>query len=98
MRERFFLCLVLLYISQVASAKIRLPEIVGDGMVLQQSTKARIWGWSDPGSVVEIKASWGEKNYSTKASADSTWEVALETPAADLREYEIEIRSGGKNC
>lgn len=94
MRVRFFLCLALIYISQIASAKIRLPEIVGDGMVLQQSTKARIWGWSDPGSVVEVKVSWGEKKYSVKALADSTWEVALETPAADLREHEIEISSG----
>ncbi len=94
MRERFFLCLVLLYISQMASAKIRLPEIVGDGMVLQQSAKARIWGWSDPGSVVEVKASWGDRVYTAKVLADSTWEVALLTPAAGLREYDIVIRSG----
>ena len=26
------------------SAKITLPEIIGDNMVLQQDTKVRIWG------------------------------------------------------
>ena len=30
--------------SSAAMAEITLPDIVGDNMVLQQNTEARIWG------------------------------------------------------
>ncbi|MGM9789899.1 MAG: hypothetical protein ACI3Y9_06290 [Candidatus Cryptobacteroides sp.] len=31
------------------SAKVTLPEIIGDNMVLQQQAEARIWGKATPG-------------------------------------------------
>ena len=29
-------------------AKVRLPHIICDNMVLQQQTEARLWGWTQP--------------------------------------------------
>ena len=28
-----------------SQAKVRLPHLIGDNMVLQQQTDARLWGW-----------------------------------------------------
>lgn len=31
-----------------ARAAVRLPHVLGDGMVLQQQSSARLWGWATP--------------------------------------------------
>ena len=42
-----------------AGAKVRLPAVVGDNMVLQQATDVKVWGWAAPGSEVRVAPSWG---------------------------------------
>lgn len=37
-----------IFIGQPAEAKITLPEIFSDNMVLQCSDEAAIWGWAAP--------------------------------------------------
>jgi sialate O-acetylesterase len=39
----------------VASAQVKIPRLVGDGMVLQRDMPIRIWGWASPGEKVTIK-------------------------------------------
>jgi sialate O-acetylesterase len=46
-------CLTLL-IQQPAIAKVTLPSLIGDNMVLQSGQKVRIWGRGDPGERVSI--------------------------------------------
>ena len=43
-------------------AKVKLPSLVGDNMVLQQQTNARLWGWAAPGATVRVTTSWDGKN------------------------------------
>ena len=45
------LCLAL----QPASATVRLPKLISDGMVLQRDTKLKIWGWATAGEQIKIK-------------------------------------------
>ena len=40
-----------------AQAKVRLPHLIGDNMVLQQQTDARLWGWAKPGKTVKVSTS-----------------------------------------
>ena len=40
-----------------AKAKIVLPDLVSDNMVLQQQTEARLWGKATPKSTVEVRCS-----------------------------------------
>ena len=40
--------------ASAAQAKVRLPHIVGDGMVLQQQSGAHLWGWDKPGKTVKV--------------------------------------------
>ena len=65
-----------------AAGKVRLPALIGNGMVLQQNSEATLWGRADPGKKITVKTSWGKKKYTATAAADSTWEVKVRTIAA----------------
>ncbi len=40
--------------SVLAAKALVLPEIIGDNMILQQQTKAKLWGWAKPNATVEL--------------------------------------------
>lgn len=40
--------------SSLASAKVTLPALVSDGMVLQQKAPVRVWGWAADGEKVTV--------------------------------------------
>ncbi len=46
---------VLLAVSAVVCAEVRLPKIFGSNMVLQQKSIIKIWGYADPGEKVKVK-------------------------------------------
>lgn len=51
---------MLLGISSV-EAKVTLPSIISDNMVLQAQTKVCIWGKAAPGENISVAPSWNEK-------------------------------------
>ena len=76
------------------NAKVELPSIFADGMVLQQNTDVAFWGKAKPGSKVKISASWKEK-VSTTASDEGKWMVTLPTPAAcAYNAYSVTVDDG----
>ncbi|MDE6160328.1 MAG: sialate O-acetylesterase [Muribaculaceae bacterium] len=83
--------------AATATAEIQLPEIVGDNMVLQQQTDARIWGWATPGSKIEARASWmpADATVSATAGTDSLWTLTLPTGAAGYEPQSIDISGDG---
>ena len=74
--------LLSLVASLTAEAKVTLPAIFSDNMVLQQRTQVNVWGKAAPGERVTIKASWADKAVTTKAAANGKWTVKLKTPDA----------------
>ncbi len=56
-------------------AHIRLPQLIGDGMVLQRDTKLKIWGWADPGEKVSVV--FNGKKETTVTNMDGRWLVLL---------------------
>ena len=56
------LLLSMLMTSQFTEAKVKLPSIISDGMVMQQQSDVRLWGSADPQTNITISTSWGEKN------------------------------------
>ena len=48
-------------------AKVKLPALVGDNMVLQQQANARLWGWAAPGATVRVTTSWDGKTVTCRA-------------------------------
>jgi sialate O-acetylesterase len=63
-------------------ADVKLPKIFSDGMVMQQQTKANLWGTATAGKNVVVTTGWNKKKYTVKADADGKWSLAIETPEA----------------
>ncbi|MBW3540286.1 MAG: sialate O-acetylesterase [Planctomycetes bacterium] len=59
-----------------AMADVKLPAVLGSGMVLQQKAKLPLWGWADPGEKVTITL--GDQKTSATAGDDGRWSVTLE--------------------
>ena len=70
------------FISSTLFAKVKLPGILADNMVLQQQTQVQLWGESDPGNKVNVKPSWEKKSYSTITGKDGKWILKIATPSA----------------
>ena len=77
-------------------AKVRLPHLVGDNMVLQQQTDARLWGWTDAGKTVKVTVSWNNDTYTAKADAQGKWLVKVKTPKASFAPLSITFDDGDK--
>lgn len=56
-------------------AKIKLPTLVSDGMVLQRNQKLNVWGKADAGEKVEVK--FLNKKYNTTADPTGNWKIML---------------------
>ena len=62
------------------SAKVKMPHIFSDNMVLQADTVAMLWGYASPKATVRINGSWGA-DASVKTDKDGRWKVGIATPA-----------------
>ncbi len=78
----------------LVQAKVTLPGILSDNMVLQQQTDVRLWGWAAPDAKVTVTASWSEETYRTTADGEGRWIVSVATPSADYTPRSITISDG----
>ena len=83
-----------LSVCTALQAQIKLPPQVGDYMVLQQKTRANLWGWADAGKTVTVTTSWNQEKYTAKAGADGAWKVAVATPEGSFQEQTVSIACG----
>ncbi|NDV81572.1 sialate O-acetylesterase [Bacteroides sp. 51] len=84
-RKAFFriLSLAVIFIlsfSLAGEAKVKLPVLVSDGMVLQREQPIKVWGWADAGEAIEVK--FLKKKYQTVADANGNWMVELKPAKA----------------
>ncbi|MET3535745.1 sialate O-acetylesterase [Chryseobacterium limigenitum] len=71
-----FFSIILFFISICfVDAKIQLPALVSDGMVLQRGQKIKIWGQADSGEKVEVN--FQNKKYNTVADNSGSWKITL---------------------
>ena len=94
MRKRNYCLFVAMLVMACAQAKVRLPHLIGDNMVLQQNTEARLWGWDEPGKDVTVSVSWSTKTYKAKTGKDGKWMVKVSTPAASYTPLSIAFDDG----
>lgn len=55
--------------------QVKLPKLIGDGMVLQRDAKVRVWGWASEGEKTTIH--FIDSTYHTTASKNGDWEIML---------------------
>ncbi len=96
MKKILLTILILIAFTANMFAKIILPSVFADNMVLQQNSDVAIWGWSDPGETVKIVTSWNSKDtVKVKANNSSKWVATIKTIAAG-GPYSIQILGNGK--
>lgn len=77
-------------------AKVKLPHLISDNMILQQNTDARLWGTDAPGKTVKVSVSWSAASYTAKADKNGKWLVKVNTPAASYTPLSITFDDGDK--
>lgn len=81
MKLKNLLFVTSLLFAKTVAARIWLPSILSDNMVLQQNAVVTIWGWTtEPSEMIAVWGSWG--NDTARVQADlGRWKVQLRTPA-----------------
>ncbi len=85
-----FLCSVFL-LCVTSHAKISLPDVLSDNMVLQQNSYIKIWGTAKPRSWVTVTVSWNAKEYKYYTKKDGSFRVSIKTPQASFTAQTITI-------
>jgi sialate O-acetylesterase len=93
MKIYLLLFVIFFGLADTLSAKVTLPALVGDNMVLQQQSKVKVWGWSAPNASIKVTASWGIKG-NTKSDKEGSWFITIATPAASVTPYTITVSDG----
>jgi sialate O-acetylesterase len=83
-------CLYLVGASVPAAAKLRLPPIISDGMVLQRDRAVTIWGTAGMREAVTV--SLAGQSVSTVADQDGKWQVKLAAMKAG-GPYELVVKA-----
>jgi len=86
--------LALAALTEGALAKVRLPHIICDNMVLQQQTDARLWGWAKAGQTVKVTTSWSSETVTAQAGKDGRWLVKVKTPKASYDPLSVTFDDG----
>ena len=94
MNRILLICLLLLG-SSVMQARVELPPIFADNMVLQQQTDAALWGKAKPQSKVVITTTWSKVKTVVIADSDGKWFARVSTPVAG-GPYKITFSDGEK--
>lgn len=74
------------------SAELRLPRLIGDGMILQRDIPVELWGWADPGERVEL--TFGAWQRTVRTGRDGRWAFSLPAqPAGGPHELTFRART-----
>jgi len=72
----FLLAVGLLVSGSAVFAKLSLPSVIGDNMVLQRTSEVPVWGWAQPGEKVEVHMEGQQA--STVADDKGAWKTHLD--------------------
>lgn len=75
MKIRLLSALAILFAVAEAEAALKMPNVFGDHMVVQQKAPVKVWGWTNPEQEVTVEL--GDNSVSAKANADGRFDVSL---------------------
>ena len=75
-------------------AKVKLPHLVSDNMIIQQQTDVRLWGWAKPGRKVVATTSWSSQRAEAKADKQGRWLLTVKSPKASYTPLSITFDDG----
>ncbi|MFZ4770668.1 MAG: sialate O-acetylesterase [Ferruginibacter sp.] len=92
MGKKYFLLFVMFLLSMVSFAKVELPNIFSDNMVLQRNVLIPVWGWADAGEKIEVR--FNKQVKWVKADKNGKWMARLDIENAG-GPYDLIVK--GKN-
>jgi sialate O-acetylesterase len=95
-RSRSLTFVLLLLVGPLASAELKVANVFGDHMVLQQEMPIRVWGWAAPGATVQVNLTDLRNAAATKLQADDDgkWSVELPPRKAEGKTLQLQVVSG----
>lgn len=90
MHKGFLFFVSALICSVQIYAKVTLPEIIGDNMVLQQNSEVNLWGKST-GKIVSVSSSWSANPVKVEVNKDGSWKIKIHTPKGSYNPQTIII-------
>ena len=75
-------------------ARVRLPHILSDGMVMQQQADITFWGWAEPNTSVTVAPSWQTNKQTVTSDSKGRWRVVVRTPKAGFTPLSITFSDG----
>ena len=94
MSKKMLSLAVLTVLAMGLQAKVKLPHLVSDNMVIQQQTDVRLWGWAKPGSKVTATTSWSTQRSEAKADKQGRWLLTVRSPQASYTPLSITFDDG----
>ena len=94
MNKRILSLAVLAVVTIGSQAKVKLPHLVSDNMVIQQQTDVRLWGWAKAGSKVVATTSWSDQRSEAKADKQGRWLLTVKSPKASYTPLSITFDDG----
>lgn len=96
MKRITLLFCVFIAIQAMAQPPLRLPSIISNHAVLQQSSAVKLWGWASSGWPVKISCGWNPTDtIYTQPGRDCIWMATVNTPKAG-GPYKITFISGNQ--
>lgn len=96
MKKTLILLAAIFMALPIFGQQLKFSNMIGDNMVLQQSTTTRIWGSSAPNAQVKATVSWTSSSFSSTADNEGHWIIEITTPAAGFTPQIITIESGSE--
>ena len=94
MIRQFLFVLLFVVCAFSLGAKVQLPAIFSDGMVMQQSEQVKIWGKAKANASVEIRCSWDNQPIQVRSNANGEWKASFKTPSGSYQLQQITISDG----
>ena len=94
MNKKILSLLFMTCLTISGQAKVKLPHLVSDNMVIQQQTDVRLWGWTKPGKKVTAIPSWSQERSEAKADKAGRWLLTVKSPKASYEPLSITFDDG----
>ena len=86
--------LIIVSLSHNGLADIKLPNVIGSGMVLQRDMAVPVWGWAEVGE--EVTVSFAGQTKKTTAGDDGKWMIKLDSLKANAKGSTLTISGTNK--
>lgn len=82
MNKKIAFLLIAFFSAFMSQAKVTLPALIADNMVVQRESEVMLWGRSEPHTEIRITASWNSETIVVMSGKSGSWKAYVKTPEA----------------